>query len=68
MGWTHLLCAGNQPSGVPMVDWFVNTLRTYPEVAIFLSLGLGYYFGSFTYKGLGLRGNGERAGSGNLHS
>jgi putative transport protein len=37
-----------------MVDWFVNTLRTYPEIAIFLSLGLGYYFGSFTYKGLGL--------------
>jgi putative transport protein len=37
-----------------MVDWFVQTLRTYPEIAIFLSLGLGYYFGSFTYKGLGL--------------
>src|SRR3954470_12577135 len=37
-----------------MVDWFVQTLRTYPEIAIFLSLALGYYFGSFTYKGLGL--------------
>lgn len=37
-----------------MLDWFVQTLRTYPEIAIFLSLGLGYYFGSFTYKGLGL--------------
>ncbi len=37
-----------------MVDWFVNTLRSYPEIAIFLSLALGYYFGSFTYKGLGL--------------
>ncbi|MDM9622407.1 aspartate-alanine antiporter [Rhizobium sp. S96] len=37
-----------------MIDWFVSTLRTYPEIAIFLSLGLGYYFGSFTYKGLGL--------------
>src|SRR3954468_14433861 len=37
-----------------MIDWFVNTLKTYPEIAIFLSLGLGYYFGSFTYKGLGL--------------
>ncbi|WP_438751021.1 aspartate-alanine antiporter [Pararhizobium sp. O133] len=37
-----------------MIDWFVNTLRAYPEIAIFLSLGLGYYFGSFTYKGLGL--------------
>jgi putative transport protein len=37
-----------------MADWFVQTLRTYPEIAIFLSLALGYYFGSFTYKGLGL--------------
>jgi len=37
-----------------MIDWFVNALRSYPEIAIFLSLALGYYFGSFTYKGLGL--------------
>jgi putative transport protein len=37
-----------------MVDWFANTLRSYPEIAIFLSLALGYYFGAFTYKGLGL--------------
>ena len=37
-----------------MIDWFAQTLRTYPEIAIFLSLALGYYFGSFTYKGLGL--------------
>jgi putative transport protein len=37
-----------------MIDWFVQTLRGYPEIAVFLSLALGYYFGSFTYKGLGL--------------
>jgi len=37
-----------------MIDWFVQTLRAYPEICIFLSLGLGYYFGSFTYKGFGL--------------
>jgi putative transport protein len=37
-----------------MIEWFVETLRQYPEIAIFLSLALGYYFGSFTYKGLGL--------------
>ena len=37
-----------------MIDWFVHTLQAYPEIAIFLSLALGYYFGSFTYKGLGL--------------
>ena len=42
-----------------MIDWFVQTLRSYPEIAVFLSLGLGYYFGSFTYKGLGL-GSGDR--------
>src|SRR6476619_8353487 len=37
-----------------MISWFVQTLKAYPEIAIFLSLALGYYFGSFTYKGLGL--------------
>src|SRR6478736_1092747 len=37
-----------------MLDWLANTLRSYPEIAIFISLALGYYFGSFTYKGLGL--------------
>ena len=37
-----------------MIDWFVQTLRSYPEIAVFLSLAAGYYFGSFTYKGLGL--------------
>jgi putative transport protein len=37
-----------------MFEWFANTLRQYPEIAIFISLAFGYYFGSFTYKGLGL--------------
>lgn len=37
-----------------MINWFFNTLRTYPEIAIFLTLALGYYFGKFTYKGIGL--------------
>ena len=45
--------AGNGEDDI-MIDWFVQTLRSYPEIAIFLSLALGYYFGSFTYKGLGL--------------
>lgn len=35
-------------------DWFVQTLRSYPEIAVFLSLAIGYYVGSFTFKGLGL--------------
>ena len=27
-----------------MVDWFFATLKQYPEIAIFLTLGIGYYF------------------------
>jgi len=37
-----------------IVDWFFATLKQYPEIAIFLTLGLGYYFGKFTFKGIGL--------------
>jgi putative transport protein len=37
-----------------MIEWFFNTLRQYPEIAIFLTLALGYYFGKFTFKGIGL--------------
>src|SRR6266567_3010498 len=37
-----------------MIDWFFTTLKTYPEIAIFLALALGYYFCKFTYKGIGL--------------
>src|ERR1700748_2666439 len=34
--------------------WFAETLRRYPEIAIFLVLALGYYFGKFTFRGIGL--------------
>lgn len=34
--------------------WFANTLRQYPEIAIFLALALGYFFGKFTFRGIGL--------------
>jgi len=37
-----------------VLTWFAATLRQYPEIAIFLTLGLGYYFGKFTFKGIGL--------------
>jgi putative transport protein len=37
-----------------MIDWFVHTVRAHPEIAIFMAMALGYFFGSFTYKGLGL--------------
>src|SRR3974390_1618552 len=37
-----------------MFEWFAATLRQYPEIAIFLVLALGYYFGKFTFKGIGL--------------
>src|SRR5215212_3299174 len=37
-----------------MWQWFATTLKTYPEIAIFLTLSLGYFFGKFTFKGIGL--------------
>jgi putative transport protein len=37
-----------------IVSWFAETLRHYPEIAIFLVLALGYYFGKFTFRGIGL--------------
>ena len=37
-----------------MVDWFFETLRKYPEIAIFLTLAIGFYFGKFKFKGIGL--------------
>ncbi len=30
-----------------MVDWIITTLRDNPELAIFLTLGVGYWFGTF---------------------
>jgi putative transport protein len=37
-----------------MINWLFTNLQTYPEIAIFLTLALGYYFGKFTFKGIGL--------------
>ncbi len=37
-----------------MFDWFVSTLRSYPEIALFLSLAIGYYVGGFAYRGFSL--------------
>jgi putative transport protein len=37
-----------------MIDWFVATLRQYPEIALFLSIGAGYWFGTKSYKGFSL--------------
>jgi putative transport protein len=37
-----------------MIEWVFATLRQYPEIAIFLALGIGYYVGGFTFKGIGL--------------
>src|SRR3954469_648951 len=37
-----------------MIDWLFSTLKQYPEIAIFLTLAIGYYFGKFTFKGIGL--------------
>ncbi len=32
-----------------MFAWFADTLRTYPEIAIFLTLGLGFWFGKLKF-------------------
>src|SRR5881296_4609828 len=45
--------ASARPEG-NMIDWFAATLRSYPEIAIFLALGIGYYAGRFTFRGIGL--------------
>ena len=37
-----------------MVDWFLATLKSYPEIAIFLTLAIGFYFGKFKFRGIGL--------------
>jgi putative transport protein len=37
-----------------MFQWFTATLKQYPEIAIFLTLSLGFYFGKFKFKGIGL--------------
>ncbi len=37
-----------------LFTWFATTLRHYPEIAIFIVLALGYFFGKFTFKGIGL--------------
>ena len=36
------------------VNWLFKQLQTYPEIAIFLSLALGYWLGKYTIKGIGL--------------
>ena len=37
-----------------MWEWFTATLKQYPEIAIFMTLAIGYFFGKFTFKGIGL--------------
>ncbi|MDR5735195.1 aspartate-alanine antiporter [Caballeronia sp. LZ025] len=36
------------------MSWLTQTLRAYPEIAIFLSLGIGYWVGGKTFKGFSL--------------
>src|ERR1700743_1966437 len=37
-----------------MLEWFATTLKSYPEIAVFLSLGIGYYVGGFSFRGFSL--------------
>src|SRR6516164_995733 len=36
------------------MTWFVSTLKAYPEISIFLALGIGYWVGGKSYKGFSL--------------
>ena len=36
------------------MSWLVGTLKSYPEIALFLSLGIGYWVGGKSYKGFSL--------------
>ncbi|MFP3739836.1 aspartate-alanine antiporter, partial [Burkholderia sp. SIMBA_019] len=36
------------------MNWFVTTLKAYPEISIFLALGIGYWVGEKSYKGFSL--------------
>ncbi|SPT37661.1 putative transporter [Achromobacter denitrificans] len=36
------------------MTWFVATLKAYPEIAIFLALGIGYWIGGKSFKGFSL--------------
>lgn len=36
------------------MSWLASTLRNYPEIAIFLSLGIGYWIGERRFKGFSL--------------
>lgn len=36
------------------MEWFKTTLQAYPEIAIFLSLAIGYWVGNKTFKGFSL--------------
>jgi putative transport protein len=37
-----------------MMAWFAATFEKYPELAVFLVVGLGYWVGSFKFRGFGL--------------
>ncbi len=37
-----------------MFDWFVNVLQTYPELAVFLSIGIGFLVGPWKFMGFSL--------------
>src|SRR5690349_1483439 len=39
---------------IGIASWMAATLKQYPEIAIFLTLAFGYFFGKFTFKGIGL--------------
>lgn len=36
------------------MDWFLHIFRSYPSIPIFLTIGIGFWLGKFSYKGFSL--------------
>lgn len=36
------------------MDWFLHTMRANPSIPIFLAIGIGFWVGKFSFKGIGL--------------
>jgi putative transport protein len=45
----NLHTAGTEFKGVLLMEWVIGTLREYPEIAIFLTLALGFWFGNLKF-------------------
>ncbi|MBD5553051.1 MAG: aspartate-alanine antiporter, partial [Desulfovibrio sp.] len=36
------------------MDWFLHTMRANPSIPIFLAIGIGFWVGKFSFRGISL--------------